>query len=65
MSEPPVSAPISKFHDKEIVVLVVESNVKSPGLDGSIPVVAFTNSVQSDSPIRLLTLIRTAYVVAG
>lgn len=39
---PPVSEPDNAFHDSLIVVLVVDSKVKIPGVVGSIPVVAVT-----------------------
>jgi len=39
---PPVSEPDNACHEMVIVVLVVESKLKMPGVVGSIPVVAET-----------------------
>ena len=57
---PPVSDPINSLKLNEMVVLVVASNVRIPGLVGTMPVRATTLSVQLESAIRFRTFILTA-----
>jgi len=47
-----VSPPSRFYQEREIVVLVVLTKVRRPGLVGSIPVVAKTGKDQSDFPTR-------------